>query len=758
MKHEAVAVGRIGTPSCSKKADIKSTKEELELKSKYKLGEDSRFICTCLFSKKTDIKRSKEELELESKVRDASPFSQNSDLNTTKRNFWNFDQSNPRESLQLLLNGCLQLTSISRHFWILSNWFINEGACVNAQFPIPETPLHIASRFGNIETALLLLVKGANVNASRKNGYTPLHLSVVKGHYDVSLLLIEQGADVNATTEAGLTPLYLSSEKGHSDISLLLIEQGADVNATSMIGATPLHLSSQEGHRDVSLLLIERGADVCATTCDGRSPLHMCSKNGHKEVVDLLLDQGADINSMTESGLTAIHWACIKGQHDVVMALADRQARTDTIAGNGLTPLSSSCFDGKWDVVHLLIERYGRKIVKHTTCQHTNDITPLTSLVLKKGAPLEILELLVANGASVHDTDPVGRSSLHFACEIASFDTIKFIHSKGVRWDVVDAIGLNPVHCAMKWRDADFQDKIKELLGTERDVAKIGCGSYGKVFKGRWKKNNEWYAIKRLEPRKQFTVENIEQEIGWLRMWSFSPFIISPYWSTSEKQWSRRDDNWNHIFYNVMELCDSDLENWMQTNPCGKRDRREVLQFISDITAGLRFLHFHDGGLIHRDLAPRNILLKRNVVIGSDPPRTVAKISDLGLASEKTSAATGKPFPLHSSGWKQPDPFNPPELPSIATSTPLNYNESVDIFNAGKILHRLLAFKRAQAIQPNKLTEDFKKQQPKDITSFLERMLHKSMEKRPNAYEVERETKKWQADYNNQAEVLLGSS
>ncbi|CAG0910107.1 unnamed protein product, partial [Cyprideis torosa] len=263
---------------------------------------------------------------------------------------------------------------------------------------------------------------------------------------------------------------------------------------------------------DVSLLLIERGADVCATYCDGKSPLHMCSTNGHKEVVDLLLSRGADINSMTESGLTAIHYACVQGHHDVVKALADRKARTDTIAGNGVTPLSSSCFDGKWDVVHLLIERYKRKIVKHTTRQHTNDITPLTCTVLKKGAPLEILELLVVNGASVHDTDRNGSSSLHYACIFGSFDAVDFIHSKGVRWDVADAYGLNPVHCAMKRGDADFQVKIKELLGTERfnrlkqmkvtawqnqffsdfkDVAEIGCGSYGKVFKGRWKKNNE---------------------------------------------------------------------------------------------------------------------------------------------------------------------------------------------------------------------------------------------------------------------------
>ncbi|CAG0907099.1 unnamed protein product, partial [Cyprideis torosa] len=535
--------------------------------------------------------------------------------------------TDPQETLQFGLNAGLQFTSFSHHFWIFSNWLINKGACVDAECPIPETPLHMASRFGNIETALLLLVKGANVNASTEDGWTPLHFS------------------------------------------------------------------SEKGHNDISLLLIEWGADVCATTCDGQSPLFLCSSNGHKEVVNLLLDQGAEIDSVTESGFTAIQFACQEGHLDVVKALADRKARADTVTVNGLTPLRSACNNGRWDVVSLLIERYGPAIVQHTTSQLKNDITPLICIAIKHGASLAILKLLFANGASVHDTDFIGSSSLHYTCIFGSFDTVEFIHSKGVSWNVVDEDGLNPVHCAMKWRDADFQVKIKELLGTERfnrleqmevtprldrlhfqfeDVAEIGSGSFGKVFRGRWKKNDEWYAIKRLEPKKECTVETIEQEGDWLRSRAFSHFFTLSYWYWSEK------DGDSSVFYIVMELCDSDLEEWMQANPCGNRDRREVLQYVTDIAAGLRFLHFYDGGLIHRDLAARNILLKHNVVIGSDPPRTVAKISDLGLASDKTSAATGEQFPLHSSGWRWGGPFPPPELPSVPTSSPLNYNESID--------------------------------------------------------------------------------
>ncbi|CAG0909353.1 unnamed protein product, partial [Cyprideis torosa] len=452
----------------------------------------------------------------------------------------------------------------------------------------------------------------------------------------------------DAREEQGGTPLHLSSENGHQAVARLLLDRGAEVDAREEQGGTPLHLSSENGHTHVSLLLIERGADVCATTCEGLSPLHLSSAFGHKEVVDLLLSRGADVDSANQSGFTAIQYACQNGHLDVVEGLADRKARTDTVSVGGETPLRSACDEARWDVVRLLIERYGRAIVEHTTRQLQNGIIPLTCLAIEEGAPLAILEHLVGKGASVHDTDWAGSSSLHYACRFPSFETVEFLHSKSVPWDFVDAEGENPVHCAVKRGDEDFQEKIKELLGTEmfnrleqmevtprlnrldhyfEDVAKIGSGAFGAVFKGRWKKNNEWYAIKRLEPKERFTVDNIRQEFEWLRSRGHSPFITLTY-----RNWSEKHGD-SSIFYVVMEKCDNDLDHWMKANPCGKRDRREVLQYISDIAAGLRFLHSYRGGLIHRDLAPRNILLKRDVVLGNDPPRTVAKITDLGLAT-----------------------------------------------------------------------------------------------------------------------------
>ena len=71
----------------------------------------------------------------------------------------------------------------------------------------------------------------------------------------------------------------------------------------------------------------------------------------------------------------------------------------------------------------------------------------------------------------------------------------------------------------------------------------------------------------------------------------------------------------------VMELMDQTLEKFLKDNR-GKLSRKKQLKICRQITSGLRYLHHHSPQILHRDLTPRNILLKGNTI----------KISDLGQA------------------------------------------------------------------------------------------------------------------------------
>uniref|UniRef100_H3G5N5 Uncharacterized protein n=1 Tax=Phytophthora ramorum TaxID=164328 RepID=H3G5N5_PHYRM len=60
------------------------------------------------------------------------------------------------------------------------------------------TPLHVAARYGYVETVELLLSRGASVSALSKDNSTPLHFAACCNSLEVVALLLKGGADVNA--------------------------------------------------------------------------------------------------------------------------------------------------------------------------------------------------------------------------------------------------------------------------------------------------------------------------------------------------------------------------------------------------------------------------------------------------------------------------------------------------------------------------------------------------------------------------------
>lgn len=52
-----------------------------------------------------------------------------------------------------------------------------------------QTPLHVASRLGNVDIVMLLLQHGAQPGATTKDLYTPLHIAAKEGQEEVRGLL-----------------------------------------------------------------------------------------------------------------------------------------------------------------------------------------------------------------------------------------------------------------------------------------------------------------------------------------------------------------------------------------------------------------------------------------------------------------------------------------------------------------------------------------------------------------------------------------
>ena len=275
---------------------------------------------------------------------------------------------------------------------------------VNAQdFTNFETPLHVASRYGHLEFARILIERGAGVATQNKAGQTPLHVVSLNGGWhpcfghqrfdtnppQVARMLIERGADVSVQDKEGHTPLHLMSQYGQPEIAHILIESGADVSAQDEEGRTPMHLAPQAG-LVVIRMLIEHGTDVSAEDKDGRTPLHLASQAGQLEVARILVESGADVSAQDKEGQTPLH-------------LASQTSSWGAVA-----------------LIRMLIER-GADV-------SAQDDGGRTSLHLASQAGLlQVARMLVESGADVSAQDKEGRTPMHLASQAGQMLVIRML-------------------------------------------------------------------------------------------------------------------------------------------------------------------------------------------------------------------------------------------------------------------------------------------------------------------------------------------
>jgi ankyrin repeat protein len=93
--------------------------------------------------------------------------------------------------------------------------------------------LGLASFFGHVEAAQLLVERGAEVNSASRNDMKvmPLHSAAATGdpdtRYELAKLLLEHGADPNARQQDDYTPLMAADQHGDERLRKLLVDHGA---------------------------------------------------------------------------------------------------------------------------------------------------------------------------------------------------------------------------------------------------------------------------------------------------------------------------------------------------------------------------------------------------------------------------------------------------------------------------------------------------------------------------------------------------
>ncbi|KAJ6485685.1 ankyrin repeat-containing domain protein [Mycena sanguinolenta] len=130
------------------------------------------------------------------------------------------------------------------------------------------TPLHIAAKAGNRETAALLLAAGADANLRAGwEGHTPLYFAVTNRDRAMAALLLDNGARVDLRWGCdGMTEnaLHRACARGDLEMVRLLLGRGANPERHGHHGTA---LGFAVYHRQVAVvrLLLDVGADVTLT-------------------------------------------------------------------------------------------------------------------------------------------------------------------------------------------------------------------------------------------------------------------------------------------------------------------------------------------------------------------------------------------------------------------------------------------------------------------------------------------------------------
>ena len=365
---------------------------------------------------------------------------------------------------------------------------LEAGADTESTNNYNPTALMIVARTNKVETARLLLEHGADVNAKESwQGQTAVIFAAGQSQPEMLKLLLDAGGDPDArsipnqrdrqiTAErrfqwrpaGGIPAIGYAAREGCLECTRLLVKAGADINKGDAENVTPLTLAVMNLHFDTAKYLVEAGANVDKWSWRGENALYSAvdmntlphggypdrpseDETSPLDMIEILLEAGANPNLQ------------IKLQPTYRSLKDDRGA--DTMLVDGATPLLRAAKGHDVAAIELLVKhgahinlpnRDGTSPLMAAAGVQANSIdtrgeytTPLVSKYAR-----DTIEVLLASGADINQTDQIGRTALHGAAGWGWNDAVQILAKNGANLEAKDVGGLTPLDYAMGKRTA----------------------------------------------------------------------------------------------------------------------------------------------------------------------------------------------------------------------------------------------------------------------------------------------------------------
>jgi len=358
------------------------------------------------------------------------------------------------------------------------------------------SPLHHAAHHGRLEVAKYLIEKGADVNREAgSDGATPLMSAITGNSYDTFQLLLNcKDVNLNHRSSAGGTPMIFAAQSGRKKMVNALLDKGANQDLAQNNGVTPFFTACEFGHLLIAKRLVEKGAHVNCVIDNSISPLLAATANGHIQVVQYLLNlpETTDKEVANEdANVTPLFYACFKGHLTIADKLLQAGANPNVknIVGEGLLHLAA--FDQSGYLLKLLSEKTPQLIKGAIDWKTDTGLTPL-HYASQEGC-LEVIRVLLENGAQIDVTDEYGKTPLFYACQFGQRLAAKKLLTHRANKTIKDEKGRLPIDIAQENKHNDVvrlleQNTIKpKNKKNNRKAQKKAPKSQSSLSKGKEK-------------------------------------------------------------------------------------------------------------------------------------------------------------------------------------------------------------------------------------------------------------------------------
>jgi ankyrin repeat protein len=311
--------------------------------------------------------------------------------------------------------------------------------------PVLEAAIYGAAGIAqHVGLTRLLLERGADPNDEE----TAYHVGET---YDNAVLriLLESGK-LNALSMSTL--LLRKCDWHDADGLRLVLDHGGDPNRTEFWGHSALH---QAVRRDTSLemveMLLDHGAEPALPNGHGQSAIMLAARRGRAGALDLFEKHGTPIDL---TGTHALIAACARDRRQVIDALTTSEPRLRSeLAEAGGSLLAEFSGVGNLAGVRHLLDLGVSVDSAYREGDAYYDIAPNSTAlhVAAWRARPDVVNELIARGASVNATDGKGRTALQLAAKAC---------------------------VASHWTDRRSPDSVRALLhaGASRDGIKLPTG------------------------------------------------------------------------------------------------------------------------------------------------------------------------------------------------------------------------------------------------------------------------------------------